>query len=325
MDKQTTISELFSRVQLTIDTSSEGIETELQIAREINEKIAKLNLANLINNTILHKSIKKMKFLGKGNFGIVYKNKNGTVVKFSHILKKINEYIFKNRSVYFDTSDFMYEFDNELEQIKTFSELKILFPQNFIEVYNTELAYIENIIFPVNVSNMEYIDGISLGNFLDNFFGNKPKFDYSMFLNFVCQCIKILMSVNLLGYFHNDLNLKNIMVVFVTGKPVPILIDYSFSKKIPVLGLFPIECSIWINQIKHYVGKHKNINFLKFDELHEIIHQINTKYCIYETVFVERLIVGSGIFTYNDYLTLPVISQEDIDILTNSINKLISE
>jgi hypothetical protein len=130
------------------------------------------------------------------------------------------------------------------------------------------------------------------------------------------------MQINLLGYFHNDLNLKNIMVTKFRNNDVPVFIDYSFSKKVSETNLFPIECSIWISQIKRYFEGHKHIdkdNIKKFLSLADIFTDINIKYDIYDTIFIERFIAGSGVFTAEDYLSLPKIIQPDINKIFDSI------
>lgn len=280
-----------------------------------------------IRESIILKAIKKMPFLGKGNFGFVYDCEDGTVTKFSHILRKINDYILKNDAIDSVIDNYMNEFDNELNQIIQFGQLKSLFPNNIISIYETYKAILEDDIFPVNVAKMEYVKGINVFDFLEKIN------DFDIFLQFIKQCLKVLMNINLLGFFHNDLNLKNIMVKNVdyninnTFVPVPVLIDYSFSKKINTVNLFPIECSIWIFQIKKYFEdntQYSNKNFDKtvFFNLVDYFTGLNVEYNIYETVFIEKFIVGTGIFTYEDYSELPLINQSDIDKMNVMIDTL---
>ncbi len=292
------------------------------ILQEINNKIKSIS----IKESISIKNVHDMIFLGKGNFGIVYKNKfnknetNKTVIKFSFILKRLNEYFLKGEIIESSIENFITEFDNELTQIKEFSSLKSLFPDSITKIFDTKIILIENDIFPVNMCIMEYVDGINLNSFLDLIFTNM---DYDRFYNFVHRCANMLITVNLLGYFHNDISLKNIMV---KNMEIPVLIDYSFSKKISKLNLFPIECCILISQLKQYVELNEHVDKSKLKKLYDVhnaIYNINIKYGIYGTVFIERFIVGSEVFTYNDYSELPIISNDDIKTLFNIIGLLL--
>lgn len=286
------------------------------------KKIDSLDIQEIIRLSL----IKKLEFLGKGNFGFVYNNGDGTVTKFSHILRKINEYILKNNAENtIEPSDlmignFMNEFDNEPNQIIQFGKLKTSFPHNIINIFEVRRAFIEDDIFPVNISKMEYVDGFNVGIFMDNLIKTD---NLKELLCFIKKCLILLAKINLLGYFHNDLNLKNIMVAKTNYGCLPVLIDYSFSKKVDKINLFPIECSIWISQIKQYFEYYTCINNDKIKNfllLVDFFNVLNVKYNIYDTVFVERFIAGSGIFSCEDYLSLQIISEQDINKIFDTIN-----
>lgn len=305
----------------TLHLQIETVQPTLLMSKIVNNKINEISSQELV----IFINTKKLYFLGKGSFGTTYLHKNGTVIKCSHILEKINEHILKNMN---DSSmnyiaNYMSEFNNELIQIQEFSKLKKLFPKNIIHVYYTHRALVNNNMFIANVACMEYIDGINANIYLDKLVKINTSNSLDAIFDFIKKCLKVIIQFNLLGYFHNDINLTNIMVKDSSTELMPIFIDYSFGKKLNELSIFPIECSMFVFQIKQYFEKNKyaaNININNFLLFADVMSVINEKYNIYETIFIEKIITGSGVFALKDYTHLPKITQEDINKINFAIN-----
>ena len=263
-------------------------------------------------NIMDENTINSMTFLGKGSFGKVYENTNGSpnkVIKLSNILKKLNYYLNSDKISESMTDNFIKEFRNEQKQITNFSELKQKFPANITQIYDTKCALIENEPFPINMIIMEKINGIVLQHFLKTC--NDKQFKHVVIL-----LLQIFLYANLNGYFHNDINMHNIMVCNMI---TPVLIDYSFSKKINKIGVYPIECYILLNDIKNVV---KNINIQNnpwFFDIFELFNKLNIKYSIYETNFIEKVLTHSGLFTKEDYEKLPLVETDDIELIKKII------
>ncbi len=58
----------------------------------------------------------------------------------------------------------------------------------------------------------------------------------------------------------------------------------------------------------------------KINILNDFFTDINNKYQIYETVFIEKFLISSGVFTLDDYLKLPLITNDDIKYIIYFIN-----
>lgn len=276
-------------------------------------------------NWVMHISDDNLVYLEKGTFGTIYENHENTLIKFSHTLKKINDSILKNHIQKHVLKKFLKEFDNELKQNEDFSKLKTMFPNNIMTINYTYRAFLVGDPFPVNVICMEKIIGLKVCDFLNESLGHD---DNITFLKFVKKCLEIFLHINTNGYFHNDVSLKNIIIKKYTSTYEPVLIDYSFSKIINKQKLFPIECIIFVNQIKSFAKKNLSSDKLKlllctkFEALSNFMFNLYEKYCIYETVFIEKIMIGLGVFSYDDYANLPIILETDIENMLVHLNVL---
>lgn len=266
----------------------------------------------------------KYKFIGRGNFSEVYENDN-IATKVSFILQKfINETSFSSS----ETSILNY-FDNvkyESLQYKSYSSLKKFFPECITQFYNSTHAYYKNSTLPVKIIKMEYINGICFNTFI------KTNENVTYLLEIISQLIQVLLNSNLMGYFHNDIAFRNILIKdnnnaekylsFITDiklydrqtTKIPVLIDYSFSKKILTKYKYPIECAFILSEITYKLEKY-NPSFLKniaLKNLIDLFNVLNEKYEIFSTNFCGKLITGNGNFTKIDYLILPKISKSDV-------------
>lgn len=259
-------------------------------------------------------TLSSMEFIGSGNFGKVYKKDNKTAIKISSMLKKINYFVEKSDVDSVVVDNLMKDFDNEHQQILSFSELKTTFPNNILDIYEVKLSYVEGKLFPSTIITMEYIEGVSLDKFIAVSSASKVN-------KIVHEIMTMLMYANLSGYFHNDISHKNIIVQDETA----IIVDYNFSKKISETNKYPIECSIFMNEIKKSFFSEKTVTFSEgFMTLLETLENFNEKYCISDTVFYEKIIFRSGVFTKSDYENLPDISKNDEDEINLKIDKIFS-
>lgn len=305
---------------------------EFEIEHEIHPMIEKYvdrfiditNITNINNNIDIHSLI------GYGKFGKVYVinvRNNSYIIKISNILNFINDEYYGDICYTSDPdkllNSMLDEHKNEIEQIITFATLKNIFHNNFIDIYNINNIKLHNDLFPSRLIEMEYVRGISL---------NKMKHS-EINKNILLQIYIILLYINLNGYFHNDINLSNIMIKHTgyrlnpllkisykkfrlpQSKYSPVFIDYSFSKKIKNKNKFPIECYLFYLSLQKY-----NIDILNSNKLNNYFNLMYNKYSLYTTPFVEKIMTNCGIFKKCDYEKLPTMYHHDIinliDILT---------
>lgn len=265
----------------------------------VERKMKELNITDIIDKSF----IDNMTFLGSGNFGKVYKTKDNNVLKMSSILKKINSYYVSDKMISDSASNIIREFENESNQLMLFTKLRSEFPNNILQIFETRYVLIENDTFPVNMITMEYIDGTKFKDFLLTC--NEEQFN-----KIVLECLKLLFNLNIRGYFHNDINVGNIIIV---NNKTPVLVDYSFSKIINKKNKFPIECTIFVNEISNIIP-HRLYN-VTLKNIVKLIFELSNKYLVYTTNFIEKILMGTGIFSLEDYLNLESISDEDINKL----------
>ncbi len=176
---------------------------------------------------------------------------------------------------------------------------------------------------------MGYVSGIKLSEFI-----NKFKNDY---IDVILKVMLILMYANLRGYFHNDINMGNIIIseidsisndFFVNindkiiclkfNNYVPVLIDYSFSKIIDSKNKFPIETYIMFEKFKKINLEWQYVSIYK--KIDDFFVLMCDKYLLLNTSFATKIIFGSGVFSLSDYEMLPVVNNDDInsmiDLLT---------
>ena len=149
---------------------------------------------------------------------------------------------------------------NENENSIKFAELRQIFPLNIMEIYLTTQCKNDYGTFS-NIINMEKIEGITLGNFLEELDLDTDEGKYKLVCCLI-QLIYIMIYANLNGYVHNDLtpsnvivydtneqfdldklkiNDKNIKISFKYNRiPIPVikLIDFSYSRYIGLTQLY---------------------------------------------------------------------------------------
>jgi|SaaInlStandDraft_4_1057021.scaffolds.fasta_scaffold04249_3 serine/threonine protein kinase len=281
--------------------------------------------------------------INTSSFGYVYYvryNNKRVVVKISDILNVVNNILIDKSQYNYPENYLLDEFINECDQIIKYGSLISYFPNNIIKIFNTCTSFVENNIFPVNIIYMEHITG----NIMSNYITNMPDDNANEVISLIRQLLAILLYCNLCGYYHNDVNLHNILVQkcnltdvvinfndvfqnsdishnsFITIQNVsniPVLVDYSFSKFIDKKILFPIECVMLLSVIKINT---KCITLLSWmNKIDNILSQLLDKYNIYSTNFINKILSGNGIFDINDYNDLPSISNDDVLLIINNI------
>lgn len=316
---------------LTIEIEENNFES---IAPIISEKISEiLRNKNYIDNDIEKNNIVK-NFIGKGNFSFVYKNLKNEIIKKSFILSKTNDLIIKQNIDKDTIKKLIYEFDNEILQSLEFSKLKNYFPLNIVQIYDTHTVFLKNCTFPFNFFKIEYMDGPTLNKYLSNLNIFNEINNFKLLLKVTYETALLFLSINKMGFYHNDVNFSNIIIHKIknTNQCVPVLIDYSFSKKINSNTFYPIETCIFLNQIKKFI---KSESFYKFyilleDKINDLLNDffnlmilidnLNHRYKIYDSVFMEKIFFNSGIFTENDFKYLLNINPSDLETLKNKIN-----
>lgn len=301
------------------------------VSKLIKKQIKKIKINNWINNLESdYLNDNHLILIAKGKFSNIYQttyfdqtnSSEQSVIKISYILKKINDLILNDKISEQSACDYIEEFENELTQNENFSKLSHIIPNNIIKIYYTHRLFVGNDLIPVNVICMEKVNGIILFNQINQLIKSE---NIQPLFNLIINCIKLFLNINLIGYFHNDINLTNILV----ENDQPKLIDYSFSKILNKINLFPVECVIFIRQLNNQLNiffqnnicirQNENIKnmLIKFENIKNIFISLELKYNIHCTNFIEKIITGVGIFKQHDYNQLPTISNVDIEKIHN--------
>lgn len=331
---------MFNFIKMNLNVSLKKIKTKKYkvnfVSKPIKKQIKKIKINNWIDNLESDYLIdNNLILIAKGKFSNVYQTNssdksnssvqsNGSdqsVIKISYILKKINDLILNGNISEQSACNYIEEFENELTQNENFSKLSHIIPNNIIKIYYTHRLFVGNDLIPVNVICMEKVNGTTLFNQIDQLI--KSENIQSLF-NLIINCIKLFLNINLIGYFHNDINLTNILV----ENDQPKLIDYSFSKILNKINLFPVECVIFICQLNNffqnniYIRQNENIKnmLIKFENIKNTFVSLELKYDIHCTNFIEKIITGIGIFKQHDYNQLPTISNVDITKIHNILS-----
>jgi serine/threonine protein kinase len=280
-----------------------------------------------------------MILIGWGTFGEVYlfnKNNISSAIKTSYILGYVSKLI-KEKPIEIDQiTIFTSEYDNEINQILSFAYLSKVLPNNYVKIFDIQTIFLNNYDFPLRLIYMEYVNGINMHKFISMF----DDMDYlTACFSIISQLLLALMYSNINGFFHNDLNLGNIMIkrvdnvtalnfnignkhIILENKKknayIPVIIDYNFSKKIVFTNKYPIDCYIIF---EYLCEKLLNISYVttnqKYKNTKLLFLQLSSKYAINCTPFIEKIITGRGLFSVRDYANLPKISNEDIDQLSS--------
>lgn len=247
--------------------------------------------------------------IGSGKFSKVYLKKN-KIIKISKIPEKINSLLFGKKICNHIAQKYLDEFFNEIHQTITYSRLNRIFPNNIIKISKATLAIVPNNKFPINIFEMNHIVGIPMCKFIEICIAE----DFDKILS---TCLKVLFFSNTIGFFHNDINLTNILI---TKNLNPVFIDYSFSKNINKINKFPIECMFLISELKKVIRQNLHTDY--FNLMYLMMSNFFTKYEIFNTEFIEKILTGSGIFSRLDYKNLKIISSFDLIELRTQINNL---
>lgn len=291
---------------MKIDINLDDIDKVVPIVSPIiEEKLKTIKSTNLIKNTFFD----NCEYIGSGKFGNTYK-KGDRAIKISHLLKKVNSLTLQNKLHNSTIENYLNEFDKEKEQIINYSQLRSLFPDNILNIIEVKLVCLENEIFPATMVVMNYVDGITLFEFVQ--FCEINQFNKILF-----DCMKVLLSSNIIGLFHNDINLSNILV---STDCLTTIIDYSFSKKINTPNKFPVECVTFLTELRRVICDDLKTEY--FLKLIELASQLALKYDIFTTDFMEKILTGHGTFTQLDYENLIEMSQDDIDTLFSVISDM---
>ena len=101
---------------------------------------------------------------------------------------------------------------NEEDNIKKFSELKDIFPQHILSLEHIEKCnYIDSKDYNkyfTNIFKLEKINGITLTEFITNHYDEKT------FYYIIIQLFYVMLYANINGYYHNDLNIDNVMIYY---------------------------------------------------------------------------------------------------------------
>jgi hypothetical protein len=101
---------------------------------------------------------------------------------------------------------------NEENNIEKFSELKYVFPLHILSLKHIEKCnYIDskdNNKYFTNIFKLEKINGITLTEFIRNHYDEKT------FYFIIIQLFYVMLYANINGYYHNDLNIDNIMIYY---------------------------------------------------------------------------------------------------------------
>jgi serine/threonine protein kinase len=213
--------------------------------------------------------------IGTGAFGTVSDNSDGTVTKFSEGFKQLRNEMDKHGCTpdnVGDMEDRFNDLNNEIVQNDIFSALNEIFPKNIVKFYKNKSQYCKTSHDTNNITEkateliFNKIEGMTLHEYLKTI----PSY-YDVIL-LVIQLLYILCYSNIQGIFHNDLNSGNIIVstIYNNNKldgiklggidilynlednnfiPVPVLIDFTFSKKIIDKNKIPVEMSIIMETI----------------------------------------------------------------------------
>lgn len=283
----------------------ENVDTHVKhISPIISRKINEINVICVISKNFFD----KCQCIGTGQFSKIYKL-GSTVIKLSKILEKTNMLLLQNKLCSHTVKNYLYEFDNENFQVMTYSQLNKIYPKNILKILKTNTIKIKNNIFPINITIMDYVDGVTFYNFIVNYKSITFN-EFDMLIQFdkiLHDCLKVLLFANSIGLFHNDINLSNILI---TRSFNPVFIDYSFSKKIKHINKFPIECFILMSELKNVIPNIFNTKY--FNDVYLIFSSLFIKYEIYDTNFIEKIICKKGTFTKKDYKNLKNISSFDL-------------
>jgi hypothetical protein len=180
----------------------------------------------------------KGEIIGKGKFGTVYEFINIKKSKLNdntstntqnlfdddntkYVIKDSNIYAYVNKiKKHYDTYDQQLELlnyhDNEILNIKSYSDFSTqYYPNNFIKCYDTEndCAYCSN--SSTNSSDSNDDEFLINQIILEKVFGdtlNKYKSDSEDIKLIFIQLLFIITNMNMMGAFHNDLKMENMMI-----------------------------------------------------------------------------------------------------------------
>ncbi len=101
---------------------------------------------------------------------------------------------------------------NEQNNIEKFSELKNIFPLHILSSEHIEKCNYTDLKddnkYLTNIFKLEKINGITLTDFFTN------NYDEQTFYYIIIQLFYVILYANINGYYHNDLNIDNIMIYF---------------------------------------------------------------------------------------------------------------
>jgi len=205
------------------------------------KKIIKYKTVNQIDFNILDHINKKYKSIeyiksGEGLYGIVYKLNNNTCVKIEEIDIRL---LYKNIIIK----------NNEIKISKICGNAKIS-----PKIYFNEIIYNEYNSYFYYYTYMEFIDGITLYNFIEKVSINKINKEIKN------KIFKLLVKkkniLHKLGYVHNDLHMGNIILKMKKDKIIDLfIIDYGLSKNLN---------NLYANGIKKYLYENNNENLIMY-------------------------------------------------------------
>lgn len=242
------------------------------------KKILKYKTVNQIDFNIFdhinkkYKSVELIK-IGEGDYGSVYKINNNTCVKIEEIdISSLYKNIIKK---------------NDELKISTICGDKKIGPKIFFNdiIYNEYYSYFYYYTY------MEFIDGVTIYNFLENptMYDINTETKKKIFKLFT-QKKNIL---NKLGYIHNDLHLNNIILKIKNKKIIDLfIIDYGLSKSLKNTNVSIVKKYLYEynndNLIMYFIyKKYIEINFndmYKILDIYKNTVNINIKNTIYKNI-----------------------------------------
>jgi hypothetical protein len=173
----------------------------------------------------------KGEIIGQGQFSTVYEyietknakitdSKNKYIIKDSNIYAKINKIKHKNELVE-DQLQLLNQHENEISNIKTYTDLAIIhYPHNFIKYYDMEndcacdLTKSNHSISSNDSNDDDFLINQMIleracGQTLDKYDNLNDEEDMKLIF---FQLIFIIMNMNMIGAFHNDIKMNNLII-----------------------------------------------------------------------------------------------------------------
>jgi serine/threonine protein kinase len=276
-------------------------------------------------------------YIDRGAFGNVYvaKSNKNYAIKISSIVDKIIRH-----SVKCDDDSVMLmmlnECKNEITQIFEYSKLKHIYPLHIISHHDAfTFTSKEFNNCPMLYLLMDKVSGISMRTYLSKYCDDESQY------NIIIQLVLLLLSTNTMGYYHNDINMNNILIhntkqnectydicnkkyIYDTHGISPILVDYSFSKTFLDCPKIPMDFIIFVAMINKYIDRFNFDVHLIITTINELSFYFTEKYYGCINNFWGRIMSGDGLMSHEDYNILLPCDEDDIIKINVMLEQLLT-